>query len=856
MVSLLKTKGRTTMKKALKRICVCLVLATPLLCLLLAPRSGGARREFGTREPIVLSGTGEGTDITEEVSEAPYRALQSRDTELWVHEGGVVSVTDTVTGRSFSNAFLNGAIDKLNLNADAAASPYTLNYRYQGEQNLAVCTKSEAVDRNQYRICVTEDKVITEYVLGESGEGMLLPYGIPVERYEALLSALGASDAAYLERRYTRIGPDEATPEMLTVCPGLKERELYYLTDGEAMTKRQKTAEVLQSAGYSQADYEEDRAVTGEKAKEYTETYRLVVEYSLQDGDLIVNIPCNELQFHPDNPLLSIDWNAGFGYAETEDEGYYVLLSGSGALQRLGGNQEQLHVYSFYGKDYVSAASEMTGASCTFPIFGMIKNESGFLAIIEEGAEVATLTEKRANGASTVYPSFRILEYEDVSITANKVSSVFSSKAYQGNVRVRYHFLKGEQANYSAMARYYRDYLLGKGALSEPSEEDRPPVLLELIGNIQKDTQVMGMIPMTQNVVLTDFAGCRAICEDLEQSGVSGYSLKLSGFNQRGLFIQTPGTYDWSRALGDSSQREAFLETVKTQGHEVYLDVNLAYYYGDKAFDGYRARVCNARTASNGIGRLILRDKATGDPIHNADPIQIVSPSRYEEFAAGYAGCTDLAGLGLSLGDSASCLNSDYNTESYSNRADSAAYLKAALESLTQTHKLMTQSAAEYLLPTVSLIENQRVYDAQSYQCLAEIPFVQMALSGRQSYTTVAVNSVGDHRKILLEAIESNSILKYTLAKELPQDILSTEYNYLFYIDYGEWKDTILSDIAYVSEALQGLERVPITAHEIRGNVRRITYENQTVLYVNYGEAEAVADGVRVPGLEYVRVSG
>ena len=59
-----------------------------------------------------------------------------------------------------------------------------------------------------------------------------------------------------------------------------------------------------------------------------------------------------------------------------------------------------------------------------------------------------------------------------------------------------------------------------------------------------------------------------------------------------------------------------------------------------------------------------------------------------------------------------------------------------------------------------------------------------------------------------------------------------------------------------MSEALQGLERVPITAHEIRGNVRRIIYENQTVLYVNYGETEAMADGVRVPGLEYVRVSG
>ena len=842
------------MIKALKRTGIFLIVLTPLLCLLLFSGDSGVRRNFGTRETITLSDVDKGLDITEDLPDTPYKALQSGDVELWVHEGGVISVINPRMGWSWSNASLNEQVSRLNENADTAASPYILNYRYQGEQNLSICTKTEAVDRNQYQICVADDKVITEYVLGESGDGFLLPYGIPVERYETLLSVLEQSDAEYLERRYTRIGQSEATPDMLATCPGLAEQELYYLTDGEAVTKKERTAEILQLAGYSQVDYEEDRTITGEKAKEYSEVYRLVVEYSLQDGDLLVNIPCDELQFHPDNPLLSIDLNGSFGYAENADEGYYVLLSGSGALQKLGGSQEQIHYYQFYGKDQVSTKSDTTGTTCSFPVFGMVKNGSGFLAIIEEGAEVATLTEKRASGASTVYPSFQILEYEDVSITANKVSSVFSSEAYQGNIRIRYHFLETERANYSEMAKYYRGYLIEKDVLSESTVESRSSVLLELIGTVRKDVQLLGMIPTTQDLVLTDFEGCRAICDELEQYGISEYSLKLSGFNQRGLFAQVPGKYNWSKALGNRLERTAFLEHMGAQGRDVYLDVNLAYYYRDTAFDGYNARKSNARTASNGISRLTLLDKATGDPIQNADLIQIVSPSLYECFAKSYTNDPDLEDLEFSLGDSASCLNSDYNTNSYSNRADSASSLKVATDVLAQSHKLMTQNAAEYLLRNISLIENQRVYDVQSYNCLEEIPFIQMVLSGRLPYTTASVNSVEDHQKILLEAIESNSILKYTLAKELPQNIMSTEYNYLFYINYEEWKNTIKSDVTYVSEALQGLENSQIIAHEIAGKVRKITYENGISLYVNYGNTEVVMEDVHVPGMGYIRI--
>ena len=115
------------------------------------------------------------------------------------------------------------------------------------------------------------------------------------------------------------------------------------------------------------------------------------------------------------------------------------------------------------------------------------------------------------------------------------------------------------------------------------------------------------------------------------------------------------------------------------------------------------------------------------------------------------------------------------------------------------------------------------------------------------------MNTAPDPQAKLLQAIESGSIPQYRLAGHLDMAIMDTEYNYLYNIDYSQWKDDMLAGIAYVQEALRGLQGQIIKAHEIRGDLRRITYEDGTVIYVNYGTAEGNWDGIVIPSCQYRR---
>jgi hypothetical protein len=106
----------------------------------------------------------------------------------------------------------------------------------------------------------------------------------------------------------------------------------------------------------------------------------------------------------------------------------------------------------------------------------------------------------------------------------------------------------------------------------------------------------------------------------------------------------------------------------------------------------------------------------------------------------------------------------------------------------------------------------------------------------------------------LLKIIETGSTPKYRIAYELDNKIVNTEYNYLYNISYSEWKDTMISDLEYIGKALGGLEERLIEKHEIIGELRKITYDDGTVLYVNYGNSDITVDGLTVKATSYLRI--
>lgn len=839
--------------KKLAKFTVVIMLFTAVFTLLYF-RKSGFKEVFGATSAMVLSDREDWEEITEFL-DTPYEAIVGDNISVYVTAGGGVYATDENENMLWSNVSQEDS-NIFTGDTNLLTSPFYIEYNYQREQSNRIYTLQEAVDRNQYKVYLNDDKIITEYILGECGNLFLLPQAIPQQRFEEeILPNISDSDASYIIRRYTLYDkttlPEQTKKDIIALCPGIEDNPLYVLTDGDSIRKKERAAEIIEASGYTQEKYEVDRKITLEKLAEFKETFHVTVVYYIDGNDLIVQIPCNEIEFFKENPLVTIGFAQYGSYAITEDEGFYFLPVNSGVVDSVGGVYDSAYKVNLMGSDLVlSMGKDINADYAPLPVYGMAKNNLGYFAIIEEGAEISTLNLDKVKGASALYPSFRLLDYSNVSIVTNKESYVYGKEAYNGNITIRYHFLENETANYSYMANYYRNYLLDRKVLS--SEPEDTGFLLEMVGNVTARDTIIGLIPVKSVVPLTTFEQCQEIVDYLKTSGINNYALKLSGFNKHGLFGQVPGKYIFEDKLGGKKVRNEFLQKMNSDGTDLYLDVNLGFYYDNQNFSGYNPRKYDALFPNSSIAEFTVKKVPSGLPSDIASPIHVVSPSKYFNIIKKNMDNLD-ENFNLSIGDTTLFLNTDFNMDDYANRTKTIECLRSALSKL-KGRKILGKSPAGYLLQELSIIEDLEVENSQTYSFDSEIPFVQMVLHGVLNYSSKPINSASNHQEALLNIIETGSTPKYKLAYELDRKVINTEYNYLYYINYNEWKEIMVSDVDYINKALNGLEKAPVIKHEISGDLRKVTFGNGTIIYVNYGNQDINIDGVTVPATGYLRV--
>lgn len=804
-------------------------------------RNLGTTENFGLPEPA-------GWDLTEETAQGETAVFKENGRTLYVSSGGAVRLVDDETEKTLWRNTAEDDDVRLLGTEDAAVSPVSITYRYDGETDITLYSEADAVMKEQYTAAYTEDesRLRVTYLFGEVGQGGVLPYGITQETMEKeILPKLTEDEQDYLRRRYVLYTAQTAKSVVLETCPGVKNVPLYYLEDCEAVAMKNRTTAYLEKAGMTQALFEEQCKLTGEKPVSYDESYLVTVEYWLENGDVMVNIPCGEIRFHPENPLTMVTLNGAATYAEKTEEGAYLLPAGSGALQRFSEGTQRNHVYAYYGTDDLTE-NAVGESRFPLPVYGMLKEDgSGLLTVIEEGAALASLTEKYSDGASQLTLSFRLLEYGDSSVTAQQTSTVFGGSAYTGNLTVRYRVLEGG-ADVSALAKEYRELLKVQRKLPE-TVKNEDSLLVELIGNVPYSYQWGGLFPVTKDLVLTTWEETEEIVRTLEEKGLKA-SVKLSGYNEKGLFNQNPGTYRWASCLGNGTARKSALAYLTGRG-TTYLDVNLAYSYAgrNRLLTGYDTKK-NARQANNRTATRMLESKSTGDALSKAGTLQVISPYWYTAYAQSYQKALD-SSLGVSVGDAMLCLNTDFSAKHPVNRSDALTELKESAALLAKDRAVMSRNPLADALTDLTLAEDLSLTGEAAYPVSGYVPFVQMVLHGHVAYTSRPLNAAGNYRKALLEAVETGSVPKYTLAGRMDERIQETEYDYLYYVDWGKWKDTVLSDAAAVKELYDRFSGQEIAAHERRGSLAKTTYSDGSAIYVNYGEQEVKWDDVPVPAL-------
>lgn len=794
----------------------------------------------------------EGTDISDLVlGGAGYTAAKNDNFTLLLDKNANPVIIHSKSGREWRAAPADSA-DASKLSA--------LDIAYYYDNGRTVLHSSDsAVAKDQVRITQLENGVRVEYIFGDMQEDFVFPEQISEERMNQLLEKMSEEDAEYIGRRYTlyklELAEGANRDFLLSQYPRLAEENLYILTDMPNQNIKRRTDEIFRSIGYTAEDRDRDNSGAGGE-QVFPRAFRAAVDYTLTNSGFKASVDFNDVLFYSDYPLTELALLPNFGAFSPDESGYCLLPSGSGALVYADGMasaQEISYSLPVYGQNStVTRQMDTTESVCTLPVFGQYKGGSGFLCILEDGAEQAELRLMRSADGMTLSPVYETIDNGVHQMQQKADTLMFASECAVERVTAEYVLFPQLAADsaYSEMANYYRGYLEDTGVLNGKVDSDDPSVLASVVSSLEYDDLLAGLIPVKREYALTTFSQAEDIITELSEE-IGGENLKvlLSGWNKNGLNAQKPGSVKVSGAAGGRRDLEQLLEAADKNGVDAFVNLEFVMTEPEKLF-AYFPVSNSARALNNSVANLSVLD-----PIYcswQETGRQLVSPLKYEQLWESYSSKADFKGIGVSQLSSMLC--GDYANGSAYTRGETLKTVTDILSSMKSEHSILGSGGNLYALPYLSYVDGLSTSsDGQSFfDC--DVPFVQMVLHGHVRYCAEDINSALSEKE-LLQLIESGSDLRCTLTANEFDRIYETDFSMLHSTRYETVGADVIIRYEKLSEALGGLADKLMTGHRrISDDVVCVTYENGTDIYINYGDKDFNIDGLTVPAEDFIRV--
>lgn len=776
------------------------------------------------------------------------------------------TLLDKTTNTTWYSNPIDADSDPLALPADKNLLNSTLIVTY-GNMNGVWTTYNNyslSIEKGIYDIEYYDDEIRVRYTIGNIEPKYIIPIAVPEERMLEFLDQMEKKPRKQVLEYYRKydikkLKASDDKDALLEQYPDLEEHPIYALRDNVKPYLKAKIQDFFAEVGYTEEDYEADLELYSQVSSQDIPMFNVTVSYMLDDGNLIVSLPYDEIEYKKDYPITNVDLLPYFGAGSTSDEGFIIVPESGGCLIEFNNDRNNQNSYysDVYGWDNATSRSAVvTETRTAFPMFAVCRNGKSFICCLEEGAGFSSIyadVSGRNHSYNYVGAGHDILHYESYDVGDKSSASfyVFENEMPKCTAVQRYIFQDTD--SYVDLAEAYGDYLVDRYPGLDKTADSSTPVVIDVIQAIDKVQQKVG-VPKSAPFALTTYDETVKMAEDLQSIGLNDFDMKLSGWMNDGYTHTVLSDVDLISELGGKSKFKNMISSLSSKGIGVYLDGQTEYAHNSGLFDGFLAFRDAARFTTRENVELYDYSIVWYGQEDDEEPFYLLKPQYASECFDNLTSFAKEYGANVSLRNTGYQLSSDFNPKNLFTRDMILAQQREELQKAVDSgSKFMINYGNDYAVEFADIITNMDISNTNPAIIDYDVPFYQIALRGRVNYTGNPINMAEDSQFEILKSAEYGAGLQFQLMSSSAQKLQDTKYTNFFGADFSGWKDNIADIYSRYDSEFGGTFDQRITNHTIAGNNCRVTeFEDGTKVYVNYGFDDETVDGVKVPARDYI----
>ncbi|MBE6852917.1 MAG: hypothetical protein E7505_05520 [Ruminococcus sp.] len=558
--------------------------------------------------------------------------------------------------------------------------------------------------------------------------------------------------------------------------------------------------------------------------------------------------------------LLTLSLLPNMLSAGSDEDGYYIIPDGSGAVIDFNNGKKDTRPYSapIYGSDITAVPLNKPASAqqVYLPVYASVKsNGNGMLAVVHDGdtnafieASVSGLSKSSYNKCSS---GFTVRSTDTYYMNSEPLTVFENGDISADKLELRFYPMTDKKLDFVDAAAVYREYLTEEKGVGKINND--MPLCIDLYGGTEKKEPVLG-IPVTRKKSVTSFEEVRLITDTLLENGADNIILTLDNWTDDGIKGRVDTAQSPSSVLGSQKEFEDMKKYFSEKGVRFYpVSENRTF----KSGNGYYSFTDTAMRASGQYSKQLHYNLAYGTQDGMKKPESLLDPSVFPDVFSKLSENGSKNGLeGICTGDMTTVLYGSYGKEKIS-RACAAEYITEGLEKCRdEIGSVMAEGANAYVFGSVDYISDVPLCSSGYDIFDRDIPFYQLVLHGLIPYSSAPVNADADPEKQFLMSIAAGSGVHFDMVYEDISELKDTEYDRLFYADCRYWTGTAAAEYRFLKDVLSDVADADITEYSVSGEKIKTEYGGVTEIIVNLDDASVEKDGKVYHLADYLDTEG